>query len=110
MNKNRPLPSLLACIVMDMLGYASYSIPVIGELADIIWAPISAAIFFFMFRGRKGVLGGGMFNFVEELLPGLDFIPTFTLMWAWQYFTKPRQTAAQNNNKTIYINSKKQPA
>jgi len=103
--KPRPLPSLLACVVMDMLGYATYSIPVIGELADIIWAPISALIFFIMFRGWKGAFGG-MFNFVEEILPGLDFIPTFTLTWLWQYFSRPRNEEKQ---KTIYVSSKAQP-
>jgi len=37
--------SLLLCIAMDLIGYATYSIPVLGEFADIIWAPISALIF-----------------------------------------------------------------
>ncbi|MGB8194159.1 MAG: hypothetical protein WCF67_19665 [Chitinophagaceae bacterium] len=98
MNRNRTTPSLLACIVMDVLGYATYSIPFVGELADIIWAPVSALIFFRMFGGWKGAFGG-MFNFVEELLPGLDFIPTFTLTWLWQYFTKTQQLP----QKTIYV-------
>lgn len=89
MKKYSKTPSLAACILMDILGYATYSIPLIGELADIIWAPISALIFFRMFGGWKGAFGG-MFNFVEELLPGLDFIPTFTITWLWQYFTKPK--------------------
>ncbi len=107
MNKNRQLPSLLACIVMDLIGYASYGIPVIGELADIIWAPISAIIFFIMFRGWKGAFGG-LFNFAEELLPGLDFIPTFTITWVWQYFTRSQKVEEQNN-KTLYVQSRNQP-
>jgi hypothetical protein len=111
MNKNRSLPSLLACIVMDMLGYATYSLPIIGEVADIIWAPISAMIFFMMFRGWKGAFGG-MFNFVEELMPGLDFIPTFTLTWLWQYFTRSQKVEQQNANteNTIYISGRNKPA
>jgi len=65
---------------MDLIGYASYSIPFIGEIADILWAPLSALIFFVTFGGWKGALGG-IGNFVEELLPGTDFIPSFTIMW-----------------------------
>ena len=99
MKKN---PPLIACILMDMIGYATYSVPVIGELADVIWAPISALIFFIMFRGWKGAFGS-MFNFVEELMPGLDFIPTFTLTWLWQYFARPKQSGTASVSNTIYL-------
>jgi hypothetical protein len=68
---------------MDFIGYASYSIPILGEVTDVIWAPISALIFFLTFGGWKGALGG-VFDFVEELLPGTDFIPSFTIMWLLQ--------------------------
>ena len=30
--------------------------------------------------GWKGAFGG-IFNFIEELMPGMDFIPTFTIMY-----------------------------
>lgn len=76
----RRLPSLAACIIFDLIGYASYSIPFFGEIIDMIWAPISGVLFFMMFGGWKGAMGG-MFSFIEELLPGTDFIPSFTLMW-----------------------------
>ena len=79
MNKTRNV-SLAFCLVMDIIGYATYAIPVLGEFGDIIWAPISGLIFFITFGGWKGAFGG-VFNFVEELLPGLDFIPSFTIMW-----------------------------
>ena len=84
------MPSLAACLLMDFLGYATYSIPFLGEFADLIWAPVSAFIFFKMFGGLKGMLGGA-FNFVEEILPGLDFIPTFTITWALQYFRRNKE-------------------
>jgi hypothetical protein len=79
------MPSLAACLLMDFLGYATYSIPFLGEVFDLFWAPLSAFIFFKMFGGLKGIFGGA-FNFVEEILPGLDFIPTFTITWVIQYF------------------------
>lgn len=84
---DRKTPTLLFCIVMDAIGYATYAIPVLGELGDIFWAPLSAFIFFRTFGGWKGAFGG-LFNFVEEILPGMDFIPTFTITWLWQAFRK----------------------
>jgi hypothetical protein len=80
----RRKPSLVFCVVMDLIGYASYGIPVLGEIADLVWAPLSGLIFFICFGGWKGVLGG-VGNFIEEILPGTDFIPSFTIMWFIQY-------------------------
>jgi hypothetical protein len=72
---------------MDLIGYATYAIPFLGEFADIIWAPVSAIIFFVSFGGWKGALGG-IVNFIEEILPGTDFIPSFTIMWFLQHYRK----------------------
>ena len=92
MNNQQKSTSLVLCIAMDLVGYATYSIPILGELGDLIWAPISALVFFRLFGGWKGAFGG-IFNFVEEILPGMDFIPSFTLMWLWQNFRKSKTTA-----------------
>ncbi len=89
-------PSLLFCIVMDCIGYLSYAIPGLAEFADIIWAPVSGIIFFATFGGWKGGLGG-IFNFVEELLPGTDFIPSFTLMWLLQNTANKKETGKMIN-------------
>jgi len=88
----KPLPSLAACIVMDLIGYASFGIPVLGEFLDLVWAPLSAFIFWRMFGGARGMLGGA-FNFIEELMPGLDFIPTFTITWFIQYAKRKKTTS-----------------
>jgi|SRR5947208_2368630 hypothetical protein len=85
--KQKPMPSLVTCLLMDAIGTAVILIPVAGE---IIWAPISAFIFWRMFGFRKGFLGG-VFSFVEELIPGLDFIPTFTISWALLYFKRNKE-------------------
>jgi hypothetical protein len=69
---------------MDMIGYGTYAIPFLGEFADVLWAPISAFVFYKLFKGTKGVIGGA-FNFLEEILPFLDFIPTFTLTWFYTH-------------------------
>ena len=80
---NRRQPSLIFCVLMDLIGYASYAIPFFGEIADLFWAPLSSIIFFASFGGWKGALGG-IGNLIEELLPGTDFIPSFTIMWFLQ--------------------------
>jgi hypothetical protein len=90
----RRSPSLIFCLIMDLIGYATYAIPVFGEIADIFWAPLSAIIFFATFGGLKGVLGG-IGNFIEEILPGTDFIPSFTIMWFIQ----------QHKNKNVNSNA-----
>ena len=85
---NRKQPSLLFCILMDLVGYITYAIPGFGEFGDVLWAPVSAIIFFITFGGFKGATGG-LLNFIEELLPGTDFIPSFTIMYMMQ---KDKQT------------------
>jgi hypothetical protein len=82
---HRRRPSLVICIILDLIGYATYSIPFFGEFLDLAWAPISGFIFYMMFGGWKGAIGG-VLNFIEELLPGTDFIPSFTIMWLVQHF------------------------
>ena len=90
---NRQQPSLIFCVLMDLLGYATYAVPLLGEIGDVFWAPLSSIIFFATFGGWKGVLGG-FGNFVEELLPGTDFIPSFTIMWFIQNMQKKNTTTA----------------
>jgi hypothetical protein len=80
MNNNQGKVSLLFCVLMDLAGYATYSIPFLGEFGDLLWAPVSAIIFYKTFGGWKGAFGG-VFNFVEEILPFTDFVPSFTIMW-----------------------------
>ena len=86
----RPMPSLVACLLFDFIGYASYAVPFFGEFLDLLWAPVSAIIFWKMFGFRKGFFGG-VFSFAEELMPGLDFIPTFTINWVLLYFKRNKE-------------------
>lgn len=87
--------SLILCLVMDAIGYATYIIPGIGEFGDIVWAPISAYIFYKTFGGKSGAIGA-VFNFIEESLPFTDFIPSFTIMWVLRYVFEKRKTASAN--------------
>ena len=72
----RKLPSLKTCLILDVIGCVSYIIPPFGP----VWAVISGIIFYFLF-GKKFGLMGGVFSFIEELIPGVDLIPTFTIAW-----------------------------
>ena len=77
---NKTLPDLKLCILFDIIGCLSFSIPFIGEFSDVIWAPLSGLIYYRMFGGKMGVFGGA-FSFLEEILPFTDIIPTFTISW-----------------------------
>ncbi len=90
MKENTPVPNLLICILMDLIGYASFAIPGLGEFSDIIWAPLSGLIFYKLFGGKTGLLGGS-FNFLEEALPFTDFIPTFSIAWFIRSFYREKQ-------------------
>jgi hypothetical protein len=80
-------PYLIFCIIMDALGCATYLIPGLGEWFDVGFAPISAIIYFVAFKGVRGMVGGSV-NFLEELLPGTDIIPTFTITWLLMRYNK----------------------
>lgn len=76
---------LWQALLMDGIGCLTYFIPVLGEFADILWAPFSAWMFYRMFGGRMGRIGG-IINLIEEGLPYLDIIPTFTIAWFLRRF------------------------
>jgi hypothetical protein len=42
---------------------------------------------------------GGIANFVEEILPGTDFIPSFTIMWFLQRYRKNINTSPRLYNR-----------
>ena len=87
-------PNLMICVIMDLIGCASYIFPVVGEVTDILWAPVSAFIFYRMFGGSAFAAFGSVFNFMEELFPGTDIIPCFTLGWAVQRIVSGRRASA----------------
>lgn len=87
----KPLPSLGLCLIMDILGCIFVVIPVIGPMIEALFAPVSAVIYLRLFGVRRGWFGG-IFNFVEELIPGLDVIPTFTITWFIQYAKRKQES------------------
>lgn len=85
------IPKLGFCIAMDLVGMASYIVPGLGETFDLAWAPISGFIFMKSFGGMTGKIGG-MISMVEEAVPFVDAIPTFTI----GYFYAKRQLKKEN--------------
>jgi hypothetical protein len=80
---------LALSIVLDAIGF----IPFI----DLLWAPVSAYIMSRMYKGKAGKIAA-VIAFVEEALPFLDVIPTFTLMWFYSYVIK-----TEDIKKTIEV-------
>ena len=78
---------LLMSIAFDAIGYLSFTIPVIGEFTDVIWAPLSGYLMIKMYKGYLGKVAG-VISFVEEILPSVDVIPTFTLVWIYKFIIK----------------------
>lgn len=73
---------------MDGIGVLTSTVTIIGDFADIIWAPLSAFIIFKMYKGTEGKIGG-LVSLVEEAgIFGTDLIPTFTLTWVYKYLLK----------------------
>lgn len=80
LSKNK---KLALSILFDVIGMITF--------IDIIWAPVSGYLMTKMYRGRKGKIAG-IFSFVEEILPGIDFIPSFTIMWFLTYVFQKEKT------------------
>lgn len=78
---------LLLGLFFDGVGMLSFAIPFVGEFSDIIWAPLSAWLMTRMYKGKVGQVAG-VFAFIEEMLPGFDLLPSFTLMWLYTYIFK----------------------
>jgi hypothetical protein len=87
LDKNSKTKKLLLSIVLDLIGMLSFSIPLIGEFSDVVWAPLAAYCMTRMYKGSIGKIGG-VITFLEEILPFTDVIPTFTLTWIYTYVIK----------------------
>jgi hypothetical protein len=71
---------LMKCLALDAIGMASMAVPGVGPFLDIVWAPIAAFISYKMFGNKRGRYTS-VITFVEEILPGSDILPTFTIFW-----------------------------
>ena len=74
-------------IILDLIGMSTMFIPFAGMFIDLLWAPFAAKQMSEMYKGKKGKIAS-ILVFIEEIMPGLDFIPTFTLMWLYTFVWK----------------------
>ena len=77
--------NLLLGLLFDAIGMSSLLIPGLGDLLDVVWAPLAGWLMTRMYKGNLGK-AAGIVTFIEELVPRLDVIPTFTIMWVYTYF------------------------
>ncbi|WP_204345244.1 hypothetical protein [Psychroserpens algicola] len=89
LSKNK---KLILSILFDAIGM----IPFI----DLLWAPLSGYLMTKLYKGNTGRLAG-IFSFIEEIIPGTDFIPSFTIMWFYTHVfsseKKPEDTVVDLN-------------
>ncbi|SHK14065.1 hypothetical protein SAMN04488007_2144 [Maribacter aquivivus] len=85
--KEKKYKQLLMGLLFDGIGMLSFVIPFVGEFSDIVWAPLAAWLMTRMYKGKVGQ-AAGVFTFLEEIIPGFDIIPSFTLMWLYTYVFK----------------------
>ena len=85
--KSDKTSKLILSLLFDGIGMLSYIVPVFAEVTDLVWAPISGILLITMYKGTIGKLAG-VFGFIEELVPFIDFIPTFTITWFYTYVIK----------------------
>ncbi|TYP98728.1 hypothetical protein C7447_10243 [Tenacibaculum adriaticum] len=89
MNTENKYKKLALSLVFDAIGYISFIVPGVGEFLDLVWAPASAYLMTKMYKGKKGKIAAAV-SFIEEIAPGLDVIPTFTIMWLYTYVFSTR--------------------
>tara|TARA_R110002051_G_scaffold165130_2_gene235927 strand:+ start:49245 stop:49544 length:300 start_codon:yes stop_codon:yes gene_type:complete len=85
--KDKKYKQLFMGLLFDGIGMLSFVIPFVGEFSDIVWAPLSGYLMTRMYKGKVGQ-AAGVFTFIEEIIPGFDLIPSFTLMWLYTYVFK----------------------
>ena len=90
LDKNSKTKKLLIGIFFDLLGYVSYVFPPF----DFVWAPLSAYIMTKLYPGRAGKVAA-VGSFIEEALPFLDVVPTFSLMWFYTYVIKSEKVVTK---------------
>ncbi len=91
-SKDQKYKKLFLGLLFDAIGMLSFALPFIGEFSDVVWAPIAGWLISTMYKGKIGQ-AAGIVTFIEEIIPGLDVVPTFTLMWLYTYVFKKTQAS-----------------
>ena len=86
---NQKNKQLILGIVFDLIGMLSFTIPLVGEFSDVVWAPLAGFLMTWMYKGKVGKIAG-VFTFLEEIIPFTDVIPSFTLTWIYTYLIRKK--------------------
>ena len=89
---NYKVKKLALCVLLDAVGLVNFTIPLVGEFSDIVWAPIAAIISYIMFGEKRGKFTA-LTTFTEEILPFTDIIPSFTIfciLFDWMGIGSPK--------------------
>jgi hypothetical protein len=87
---------LLVSLLVDLIGSSSYLLPLVGEGADIIWAPVQTILIMAMYDKTSPNLK--YVSFVEEILPFTDIVPSATIGWLMQFGLPMVFSKAEENN------------
>lgn len=85
-------------LLLDGVGMLSLALPGLGEFLDVIWAPVAGWFMTRLYPGKRGKIAG-MVAFMEEILPGFDIIPSFTLMWVYTFLIRGRTAVRRAREK-----------
>jgi len=85
--KDKKYKHLFLGLLFDAIGMLSFVLPFIGDFSDVLWAPLAGWLMTRMYKGQIGK-AAGIVTFIEEIVPGLDVVPTFTIMWVYTYVFK----------------------
>ena len=93
---------LIIGLLLDAVGVitSSWILPAIGDFADVVWAPLAAWLMTKMYKGTAGKVAG-VLTFVEEIIPYVDIVPSFTLMWLYTFVFKGKAVETVDTVRAI---------
>lgn len=80
---DRMWTKLLLSLAIDLIGSASYMLPIVGEVLDVAWAPTQTILLMAMYDHVTSHLQ--YVSFFEEILIFTDIVPSATIGWLVEY-------------------------
>jgi hypothetical protein len=94
---------LMLSLLIDLIGSASYLLPVVGEGLDLAWAPVQTTLIMSMYDSTSPNLK--YVSFIEEILPFTDIVPSATIGWACEFV--PPMLSDQGKKNPEMVNAVK---
>ena len=51
---NNKIRNLVLGLLFDAIGMLSFSIPILGDFSDVVWAPLAGFLMTWMYKGNVG--------------------------------------------------------